>query len=96
MRDELYQVLSAIKYDNEIRSVVLKGAGERAFCAGADLSEFLTAPSPTIARQVRWDGIRRDTVSHRNDHQDRRSNRRSSSATHQRSRIEDHFKTSNE
>jgi len=55
MRDELYQVLSAIKYDNEIRSVVLKGAGERAFCAGADLSEFLTAPSPTIARQVRWE-----------------------------------------
>lgn len=55
MRDELYQVLSAIRYDNEIRSVVLKGAGERAFCAGADLSEFLTAPSPTIARQVRWE-----------------------------------------
>ena len=55
MRDELYQVLSAIRDDNEIRSVVLKGAGERAFCAGADLSEFLTAPSPTIARQVRWE-----------------------------------------
>ena len=55
MRDQLYQVLSAIRYDTEIRSVVLKGAGERAFCAGADLSEFLTAPSPTIARQVRWE-----------------------------------------
>jgi enoyl-CoA hydratase len=55
MRDELYQVLSAIRDDDEIRSVMLKGAGERAFCAGADLSEFLTAPSPTIARQVRWE-----------------------------------------
>jgi enoyl-CoA hydratase/carnithine racemase len=55
MRDELYQVLSAIKDDDEIRAVVLKGAGERAFCAGADLSEFLTAPTPIIARQVRWE-----------------------------------------
>ena len=54
MRDELYQVLSAIKDDPEVRVAVLKGAGERAFCAGADLGEFLTAPSPTVARQVRW------------------------------------------
>jgi len=55
MRDELYQVLGAIKDDPEVRVAILKGAGERAFCAGADLSEFLTAPSPVIARQVRWE-----------------------------------------
>jgi len=55
MRDELLQVLSAIKDDPEVMVAVFKGAGERAFCAGADLSEFLTAPSPTIARQVRWE-----------------------------------------
>jgi len=55
MRDELYQILSAIKDDSEVRVVILKGAGDKAFCAGADLSEFLTAPSPTIARQVRWE-----------------------------------------
>jgi enoyl-CoA hydratase len=54
MRDELQQVLSAIKDDPEVRVAILKGAGERAFCAGADLGEFLTAPSPTVARQVRW------------------------------------------
>ena len=54
MRDDLYQVLMAIKDDPEVRVVVFKGAGEKAFCAGADLSEFLTAPSPVIARQVRW------------------------------------------
>lgn len=54
MRDELYEVLSAIKEDYEIRVVIFKGAGEKAFCAGADLSEFLTAPSPVIARQVRF------------------------------------------
>lgn len=55
MRDELYQVLGAIKDDSEVMVAVFKGAGEKAFCAGADLSEFLTAPSPTIARQVRWE-----------------------------------------
>ncbi len=55
MRDELYQVLGAIKDDSEVKVAIFKGAGERAFCAGADLTEFLTAPSPTIARQVRWE-----------------------------------------
>ncbi len=55
MRDDLYQVLAAIKDDPEVRVVILKGAGDRAFCAGADLTEFLTAPSPVIARQARWE-----------------------------------------
>ena len=55
MRDELYQVLGAIKDDAEVKVAIFKGAGERAFCAGADLAEFLTAPSPVIARQVRWE-----------------------------------------
>ena len=55
MRDELYQILSAIKNDCEVKVVILKGAGDKAFCAGADLSEFLTTPSPIIARQVRWE-----------------------------------------
>jgi enoyl-CoA hydratase len=55
MRDELYQVLGAIQDDPEVRAVIFRGAGDRAFCAGADLSEFLTAPSPFIARQVRWE-----------------------------------------
>ena len=54
MKDELYEVLGAIRDDSEVRVAILKGAGEKAFCAGADLSEFLTAPSPTIARQVRF------------------------------------------
>jgi enoyl-CoA hydratase len=55
MRDELYQVLGAIRDDADVRVAVFRGAGERAFCAGADLTEFLTAPSPLIARQVRWE-----------------------------------------
>jgi enoyl-CoA hydratase len=55
MRDELYQVLGAIKDDADVRVAVFRGAGEKAFCAGADLTEFLTAPSPLVARQVRWE-----------------------------------------
>jgi len=55
MRDDLYQVLSAIADDSEVRVGIFKGKGEKAFCAGADLSEFLTAPSPIEARQVRWE-----------------------------------------
>ncbi len=54
MRDDLYEVLGAIKDDSEVRVAIFKGAGEKAFCAGADLSEFLSAPSPIIARQVRF------------------------------------------
>jgi enoyl-CoA hydratase/carnithine racemase len=54
MRDDLYQVLSAVKDDPEVRVGILKGAGEKAFCSGADLNEFLTAPSPITARQVRF------------------------------------------
>ena len=55
MRDDLFEVLSAIRDDPEVTVAIFKGAGEKAFCAGADLSEFLTAPSPTVAREVRWE-----------------------------------------
>lgn len=54
MRDELYQVLGAIGADASVHAAVFRGAGEKAFCAGADLSEFLSAPSPVVARQVRF------------------------------------------
>jgi len=54
MRDELYQVLEAVRDDPDVGVAILKGNG-RAFCAGADLTEFLTAPSPIIARRARWE-----------------------------------------
>jgi enoyl-CoA hydratase/carnithine racemase len=55
MRDELYEVLGAIRDDDEVRVSILKGVGEKAFCAGADLTEFLTAPKPVFARKARFE-----------------------------------------
>ncbi len=55
MRDDLYEALTAVSWDPEVSAVVISGAGDRAFCAGADLTEFGTAPSQRIARQVRWE-----------------------------------------
>lgn len=55
MRDELYEVLGAVRDDPEVKVVILKGAGDKAFCAGADLTEFLTAPPPVFARKVRFE-----------------------------------------
>lgn len=54
MRDDLFEVFTAIKDDNEVKAVIIRGAGEKAFCAGADLSEFLTAPPPVLAREARF------------------------------------------
>jgi enoyl-CoA hydratase len=38
--DRLVQLLEAIESDGDIRAVILTGAGERAFSAGADITEF--------------------------------------------------------
>ena len=53
MRDELWGLLLAVRDDPDVRVAVLRGAGERAFCAGADIKEFGTAPSVLAARRAR-------------------------------------------
>jgi enoyl-CoA hydratase len=53
MRDDLWAVLDIVDLDPDIRVVVFKGAGERAFSSGADISEFGTAPSYVEARRAR-------------------------------------------
>ena len=54
MRNDFYEVLSAVEEDPGVRALLITGEG-RGFCAGADLTEFGTAPSQVIARQVRWE-----------------------------------------
>ncbi len=53
MRDDFAEALWAVSEDDEARVLLITGQG-RAFCAGADLSEFGTAPSQVIARSARW------------------------------------------
>lgn len=53
MRDLMWEIMHAVQADPEVRAVVFKGAGERAFSAGADISEFGTAPSYVEARRAR-------------------------------------------
>ena len=54
MRDDFSEALAATQQDSAVRSLLITGEG-RGFCAGADLTEFGTAPSQVIARQVRWE-----------------------------------------
>ncbi len=54
MRDDVFQALAAVEDDPDVRALLVTGEG-RAFCAGADLTEFGSAPSQAIARQVRWE-----------------------------------------
>ena len=54
MRDDFSEALSAVQLDPEVRALLITGEG-RGFCAGADLTEFGSAPSQVIARRVRWE-----------------------------------------
>src|SRR5881409_3374499 len=51
MAQELIECLDALEADDDVRVIVLTGAGERAFCAGADMGESVQAMA---------DGRRRD------------------------------------
>jgi len=53
MRNELWQSMHAVRDDPDVRAVIFKGAGDRAFSAGADISEFGTAPSYAESRRAR-------------------------------------------
>src|SRR5438094_10537846 len=55
MRDELWTQLCLLRDDPTVRVAVLRGAGERAFSAGADITEFGAAPSYVAAREARLD-----------------------------------------
>ncbi len=53
MRDQLWTALTALRDDPTVRCAVLRGAGTEAFSAGADVTEFGTAPSLLAARHAR-------------------------------------------
>lgn len=52
MRDQLWEHLAACRDIPEVQVIIFRGEG-RSFSAGADISEFGTAPSVIAARQAR-------------------------------------------
>lgn len=57
MRDELWATLTAIRDDPTVRAAVVRSASDRAFSAGADITEFGSGPSLIDSREAR---LRRD------------------------------------
>lgn len=53
MRDELWTMFTMLRDDPTVRVAVLRGAGDRAFSAGADITDFGSAPSYVEAREAR-------------------------------------------
>jgi enoyl-CoA hydratase len=53
LRRELYDVFTALSTDDDVKVIVITGAGERAFSAGADIREFVAPASPTEQRERR-------------------------------------------
>ena len=53
MRRELLDVFTRLRTDEDVRAILIAGAGDRAFCAGADIKEFLDPPVPTRFREDR-------------------------------------------
>src|SRR6185436_8306520 len=56
VRTQLPAALRAADADPVVRVIVVNGAGERAFCAGADIKGFIEAPTPAKFRQARLQG----------------------------------------
>jgi len=53
MRRELTECFTRLAADDGVRVVVITGAGERAFSAGADIREFVEPPVPVRFREAR-------------------------------------------
>ena len=53
MRDEIWTFVQAALLDPDVRVLIFRGAGPRAFSAGADITEFGTAPSLHQSREAR-------------------------------------------
>jgi enoyl-CoA hydratase/carnithine racemase len=53
LREALPRRVREADADPDIRVIVIRGAGQRAFCAGADIKEFTAIDAPVAYRQAR-------------------------------------------
>jgi enoyl-CoA hydratase/carnithine racemase len=53
VRHSLPRALDAADADPAVCAIVIRGAGPRAFCVGADIKEFATVNAPAVYRQER-------------------------------------------
>ncbi|HEY1916208.1 MAG TPA: enoyl-CoA hydratase-related protein [Streptosporangiaceae bacterium] len=63
MRGELSAAVRAADADDAVRAIMLRGAGDRAFCTGLDVREFVPPASLVEARQDRAGPIWNDLIS---------------------------------
>ena len=52
MTQHLINLFTEIEEDDEIRTVIITGAGEKAFCAGADINEFVAVRDKVIEKKL--------------------------------------------
>jgi enoyl-CoA hydratase len=55
MKTDLFDFLETLKYEQQLRAVILTGAGDKSFCAGTDIAE-LSEMSGQLGREVSESG----------------------------------------
>ena len=59
MYDRLAEICAAINHDSSVKALILRGAGEKAFVAGTEISQFraFRSPQDAIDYEARMDGV---------------------------------------
>ncbi len=62
MTGEIRRTLHTLEVDDQVRVVVLRGSGERAFCAGADIKEFPAVWDDVIGKKLLNENLAVDEI----------------------------------
>jgi enoyl-CoA hydratase len=52
MSEELIETLTELEADNAVRTIVITGAGDKAFCAGSDIKEFPQVKDNVVEKKL--------------------------------------------